>query len=281
MKSVIKRLIPKAFEGPIRSAYHATTDAVDLLMWRNLGMLLGKRDAFTPPKRLVGAIGGGSFEKIGHEFLGHFIGMAGLQPHERVLDVGCGSGRMAAPLTAYLTTGSYEGFDITPDTVRWCQRRITPRFPNFRFQLADVYSQGFNPQGRHAASEYRFPFESQSFDFVFLTSVFTHMLPKDMENYLSEVARVLKKGGRCLVTFFLLNDESVASMGRSELTFQFDHGGYRVNDALNPELAVAYPEALVRLLFAKYGLSIQSIRYGSWCMRSTYTSFQDIILATA
>src|SRR3954454_3335822 len=61
-------------------------------------------------------------------------------------------------------------------------------------------------------SEYVFPYPNATFDFVFLTSVFTHMLPTDMEHYVSEIVRVLKPNGRSLCTFLLLNDESMRFM---------------------------------------------------------------------
>lgn len=51
--------------------------------------------------------------------------------------------------------------------------------------------------------------ERSSFDFVFLTSVFTHLLPEDMNNYFSEVVRVLTHARRCLITYFLLTFESL------------------------------------------------------------------------
>src|SRR5205807_8842570 len=104
-----------------------------------------------------------------------------------MLDVGSGTGRMARPLTRYLKGGSYEGIDIVARSVQWCQRTYASRYPNFRFHFADIYNKVYNPDGKHKASEYRLPFETSSFDFFFLTSVFTHMLPQDMEHYLSEV----------------------------------------------------------------------------------------------
>ena len=48
-------------------------------------------------------------------------------------------------------------------------------------------------------------------DVAFLTSVFTHMLPEDVEHYLDELARVLKPGGRTLITWFLLLGAFVAA----------------------------------------------------------------------
>ena len=41
-------------------------------------------------------VGGGDFKAAGQEFLRLFIELAGLQPDERVLDIGCGSGRIVS-----------------------------------------------------------------------------------------------------------------------------------------------------------------------------------------
>ena len=245
--------------------------------------LLGRRDELTPPRRML-AVGDWEFGKVGREFLRHFTDLAGLQPSERVLDVGCGIGRMAVPLARYLDDkGSYEGFDIMADWVNWCSNKISPKYPNFRFQFADVFNQGYNPKGKCEASEYQFPYENESFDFVFLTSVFTHMLPQDMENYLGEITRVLKTDGRCLITFFLLNEESLRLIeaGKSALDFRYDIGGCRTIDESNPESAIAYDEEFIRQLYEKHGLNIaEPIRYGSWCGREKFLSYQDIVIAT-
>ena len=64
--------------------------------------------------------------------------------------------------------------------VDWAQRTITARYPNFTFQNADIFNKWYNPGGAFAASEYRFPYDDESFDFIFLTSVFTHMLAPDV-----------------------------------------------------------------------------------------------------
>src|SRR5439155_26776504 len=136
---------------------------------------------------------------IGDRWVQTFIRLVGLQPHERVLDLGCGIGRMAVALTRYLDhRGSYEGLDIVEAGIKWCTKHVTPRFPSFRFQLADVFNSHYNPKGKFKPSEYRLPYQADDFDFVFLTSVFTHMFAPEVENYLSEVHRVLRPGGRCL-----------------------------------------------------------------------------------
>jgi ubiquinone/menaquinone biosynthesis C-methylase UbiE len=280
MKSVIKRLIPK----PIKSAIKLTMRNARYQWQDTIGLLSGRRDRLTPPRRMIESIGDGDFKKIGEAFFSHFTNLCDLKPGEKVLDVGSGSGRMAVPLTKYLSSeGSYEGFDITPQQVKWCQKNITPKYPNFRFQLADIYNKMYNPQGKFKASDYKFPYANESFDFVFLTSVFTHLLPPDMEHYLSEIARVLRKNGRCFITFFLLNEESLQLIDakKSSRDFKFDLGEYSIENEDVPEGAVGYDETFIKELYQKYNLEIKlPVYYGSWCERSQSFDYQDIVIAS-
>ena len=76
-----------------------------------------------------------------------------------------------------------------------------------------------------AASSFSFPYEDESFDVVFATSVLTHLLPDAVENYLAEIHRVLAPGGRSFVTYFLIDEESKSLMSESEFPFQAIDGG--------------------------------------------------------
>ncbi|HEV2811887.1 MAG TPA: class I SAM-dependent methyltransferase [Solirubrobacteraceae bacterium] len=237
----------------------------------------GRADRLVPPRRLD--FGGHSdFVETGDEFLAYFVELGGLQPHHAVLDVGCGIGRMARPLVGYLdAAGSYDGFDVNREGVGWCRRRYA-RHDNFRFRVADLYNRRYNPRGAHAATEYRFPYDDDAFDFVIATSVLTHLLESEADHYLAEIKRVMKPEGRALVTFFLLNDESRALIraGRSSLAFLDPDDHVSVLDADLPEEAVAYDERWVR-----ERLPSAEIRWGSWCGRDEHTSFQDLVVASA
>ena len=230
-----------------------------------------------PPRRLQVAVGGGDYLAIGREFRRHFVELGGLRPEHDVLDVGSGSGRMAYALKDWLS-GSYEGFDVVPEAVEWCRRAIGSRHPNFRFTLADIRSDRYNPGGAHDAAGYRFPYDDDSFDFAFLTSVFTHLRRPAVDNYVRELARVLRPGGRCVATYFLMNEEATRLMG-GHGQFGFDQGEQLVVDARVPERAVAFREDDVRALHAASGLPIEAVHYGSWCGRGRHTSFQDITVS--
>lgn len=227
-----------------------------------------------------------TFEIIGQQYLGYFRDLCGLGVNDSVLDVGCGPGRMALPLTKYLSNeGSYEGFDIIKHHIDWCSQEITTHYPNFRFQWANVYNTTYNPDGVYQPEQYRFPYEDSRFDLVVLASVFTHMLPPGMEQYLAEINRVLRPGGCCLITYFLLNDEAnelIKLPKRSAFTFPIRHPErhYAVQFADRPEDVVGYEEPYIRSLYLKNGLDIvEPIRYGSWCGRKEFLSSQDIVIA--
>jgi SAM-dependent methyltransferase len=176
----------------------------------------------------------------------------------------------------------YVGFDIVKDAVDWCTQHVTERFPNFQFNFADVYNRVYNPKGIQPASRYRFPYEDGQFNLVFATSVFTHMLPGDVTNYLAETNRVLKEGGRCFATFFILNDESSKLVQGGLASFNFKRTGQNfatVNESM-PEAAVAYDQETVQALYSKNNFELRTpIRFGSWCGRSGGSDFQDELLA--
>jgi SAM-dependent methyltransferase len=240
----------------------------------------GRSDPLVPPRRM-GYSGDSDFRATGDEFLGHFVALAGLQPHERVLDVGCGVGRMARPLAGYLRPpGSYEGFDVVPEGIEWCRRRYAGAHPGFRFRLAEVANGLYRPDGAVPASEYRFPYPDASFDFAFATSVFTHLLPGDADHYIAEIARVLRPGGRVLLTFFLLAGEHDGRPATGRFSFAHRLGPCAVDDPAEPEAAVAYEPAWVRDRLAASALTPTGpVRHGTWSGRPDGLSLQDVVVA--
>lgn len=92
----------------------------------------------------------------------------------------------------------------------------------------------------------------------------------------------MKRNGRCLITHFLLNEESVHLMraGRSSLDFKRSLGACSLADDGVPESAVAYDEGFVRKAYSANGLNIvEPVRYGSWCERPASYDYQDVVVA--
>jgi SAM-dependent methyltransferase len=256
-----------------RNLVYGSLDALDNVR--------GRSGELVPPRRL-GYVGAGNFRAVGQEFLGHFRDLGGLRPDHDVLDVGCGIGRMAVPLTGYLSPdSSYHGFDIVPTGVRWCQENISARYPNFHFQVADIYNQRYNPTGSATSENYTFPFPEDSFDFSYATSVFTHMLPADVENYLKELARVIRPGGRVLNTFFLLDRSNGRGpdSDRATIPFSVEEDGYWTVSRRTPEVAIAFEEQVIRALYERHGFEVGEIHHGAWSGVDG-PSFQDIVVAT-
>jgi SAM-dependent methyltransferase len=125
---------------------------------------------------------GGNFlasGKLQYSLLVHL----GLDPKHLVIDVGCGSGRLAAQL-AHIAGLRYLGTDVVPDLLEYA-RTLTQR-PDWRFLLTDGVT---------------IPAENESADFVSFFSVFTHLRHEESCQYLAQARRVLRPGGLIVFSF--------------------------------------------------------------------------------
>ena len=273
----------------LRSAYYALPPVVRRVSRRVWFLPLdlmesvsGSRDPMVPPRGRI-FIGSGDFVKAGESIKDQLVQLGGLLPNQRVLDVGCGIGRVAVPLTRYLgEQGSYEGFDIVKSAIKWCQQKIHGPYPNFKFTHIDLKNDLYNLGTDNEAKDFVFPYADNEFDLVFLTSVFTHMVLADVENYLEQIHRVLKPGGTCFATFFLMNEEAdklMKSSGRFLFGTALEH--HYLFHARVKEANVAYDEKyLVEEMIGSIGFSITQIQYGFWPGRSKTEqgNFQDICI---
>jgi len=225
------------------------------------------------------------FKKVGEGITGRMIREGYIEPASHVLDVGCGLGRLARPLIKFLSSGEYRGIDATKSSIDWCQDSYA-KFPNFRFEFADVFNSYYNPHTKTTDSQYKFPFADCSFDFVWSTSLFTHMMIDGFENYLSEMSRVMKVGAQCWNTYLLLNEVSLECIknldAKSRVQLHYPVDGGLVRDTDDPGAQIGLFEGRIRTIHKKNGLEIQQpIRYGPWCGRkdNLMAGWQDIIVA--
>ncbi len=103
---------------------------------------------------------------------------------------------------------------------------------------------------------------------------------------------MVRPGGKTVITYFLLNEESHRHLRR----LRDRKGGWdlRTNlvntphpyeselcyvaDRANPEMIVAHDEPTVRDLYRLHGFEILDVTYGNWCGRE-HSALQDVLIA--
>jgi SAM-dependent methyltransferase len=249
---------------------------------RRLDRLL-RRPIPLPPAALAEGIGGGDFRATGERIAGLAIAEGSLGRDVRLLDVGCGLGRIVQPLRRHLSRrASYVGLDIAPAYVAWDEAEISSRDPRFRFEHLDLANPVYRREAGGDAALATFPFAPGSFDFAVAFSLFTHLRAAATERYLLELGRVLAPGGRLLATFFLLDDEtrSRIAAGRTDRRFAhpLPHGA--TDDAERPELAIAFESAWLLAALERAGLRLaRPVARGTWCGEQAGPTYQDLLIA--
>jgi SAM-dependent methyltransferase len=232
------------------------------------------------PPSAINFAGGGDFLVIGDAIVGSLIELADLKDGETVVDIGCGIGRNGTALSRHFGDRiNYLGFDIVRYGITWCRKHFAQN-GRYSFFHADIYNSFYNPRGRINPAEYAFPCRTDSADVVFATSVFTHMQASEVRHYINETARIVKPGGRCYFTFFLIDEDSEQSIkaGTSSFTFSHQGEGCRIESTDEPDMAVAYGLPWVEETLVSAGFRVCHIVRASWRgIASPY--YQDIVVA--
>ena len=267
---ILRKLSDYAPPGLRRAAAGALLDL------RGLPARLSDPARRAEPWAFLHNVGDGDFQAVGAQLLRNLRDHAGLQPHHRVLDIGCGNGRVAEQLSPFLrATGGYVGFDISRRGIQACRRRFA-RAPHMRFEHLDVWNGEYNASGKVAELDTVFPAADGSIDVAFATSVFTHMRMSGVKRYLAECARVLKPGGRLAFTAFALEP----GRDHSEVfDFQPFEEASAVIDRRYPERAIGHQRPAIEAAAADAGLRIESLLRGAWAPPQEYDGGQDLFVA--
>ena len=244
-----------------------------------------------PPLDIMALEGIGVLEewfRWGEEWAVMLRAYAGAGRTSAVLEIGCGLGRIAFSLRYLLDRGRYDGFEIVRRKIDFLKSTFEPVHPNFRFTWADVHNSHYNPAGVHRAEHYRFPYEDGSYDVVFAASVFTHMTPENTANYFREASRVLRAGGRCLFSFFLLDyyqpvDRRPAGFDKPDFNlvhpYSPDSDGCALAFPEDPERMTGYRLSFIRQLAEDAGLRMQEPPLpGYWSGVPNYIGAQDLVV---
>ncbi|MBJ2153582.1 class I SAM-dependent methyltransferase [Paracoccus sp. IB05] len=226
---------------------------------------------------------GGVAPQVANHYAG-ILTSSELPENARILDLGCGFGRIAMALARRLGPDvAYTGLDPNADGIAWAQQNITPHYPNFRFRRIDVKSKPYNPDGTEDGARFRFPFDDASLDLVFMISVLTHVDLPTVETYLRETARVLTPSGRLVTTIFLLDTDvdQLLAAGRGHFALKYQNGESRVENPVNPELVIAHPRHRVLEIMDQAGFAKTVAVNGHWSGRPSAQpmDFQDLLIA--
>ncbi len=229
-----------------------------------------------------GESAGESARRIGKAWVQTFIELAGLSSSDRILDLGCGPGRMAIGIgERFDWTNRYLGFDIDRAGIEFAQRAITAPHPEFRFEHLDVRNHYYNPRGATDSLATTFPAADGTFDFAFATSLFTHFFSAEFRRYVAEVSRCLAPGGRFLATFFLLDSIAADAARRGVEVRRFTHRIDEHATAQNrnsPGKAVAFRFTFVEATLMAAGFRDIVHHCGTWGGHPGRHS-QDIVVA--
>lgn len=241
---------------------------------------IARNEALPAPSPENVFVGDGDYRAIGLEYLGHYVRIGGLKPTDRVLDIGCGIGRMAVPLTQYLdpNTAFYEGIDPVNEGIQWCVQNIASAYSNFRFCRVDIAHELYNPGGAISGDKVVLPFPNAHFDFATMVSVATHLPANEIAAYASEIMRLLVPGGRLFLTAFLVGTDDPSRPNARPAFLKGEAPGTWIADPAAPLGAIGFDDGIVQDILRKSGLVIERVSLGHWRgIESAH--YQDVIIA--
>jgi ubiquinone/menaquinone biosynthesis C-methylase UbiE len=135
---------------------------------------------------LVKVLGGNTARRI-------LLDQATVRPGHRVLDIGCGTGTLAMLIKRLHPDVDVVGLDPDPKALARAKRKAERSAVSIRLD------QGFS---------HELPYPEASFDRVFSTFMFHHLMGDEREKTLYEVRRVLTPGGSLHMLDFMGTDAS-------------------------------------------------------------------------
>ncbi len=131
---------------------------------------------------------GGDYETIGCIERDAILAL-GYSGREMIVDLGCGSGRLARKLVPLLKEeGRYLGLDVNQTLIHEAREQVAKAGGGEAFQFKKI-------------TDPVIPVEEKSIDLLVAFSVVTHIDLEDTFNYFKELKRVLKPDGQALISY--------------------------------------------------------------------------------
>lgn len=139
---------------------------------------------------------GGMWETIGSLQL-DFLRAQGMQPRDRLLDVGCGALRLGCLAVDFLDPGHYYGVDISPDLIS----------AGYRKELTAAQRARLPETNLSASPDFDLSFLDLDVDIAIAQSVFTHLPLNHIRRCLANVSTRLRRGAVLYATAWLVPSE--------------------------------------------------------------------------
>ena len=134
---------------------------------------------------------GGMWETIG-QLQFDFLVSKGLQPHHKLLDIGCGTLRGGRFFVKYLDAGNYSGIDISPKAIEYAEELVR------REGLGEKKPSLLVSKNKDLTFA---EFQDETFDYLLAQSVFTHLDQGDIRKCFEHVSRIMTLQSRFFFTF--------------------------------------------------------------------------------
>lgn len=126
------------------------------------------------------------------------------KPGTKMLDWGCGNGRLPMGLVNSYPMLDYTGIDVIKPVIEFCNKAFKPWGKFYKFIHVDVKNSRYWSIGSVAPRNFRLPFKDGEFDVVFCNSLFTHTGDLDVaDNFIHEAHRVIKPDGMLIATWII------------------------------------------------------------------------------
>ena len=186
---------------------------------------------------------GGMWDEIGQlQFA--YLKTSGLEPHHKMLDIGCGTLRGGRHFIGYLDAEGYTGIDLSPKAIEAARKLVVDE------KLSDKAPALLVNTTRTLKFE---EFADASFDFLLAQSVFTHLKPEHLEECFAHVGRILRPGGSFHFTYFKSTTGAFEEKTIKDFAYPFEYFqepasrfGLRVEDRV-PEYPHPRGQQMARL----------------------------------
>ncbi len=152
---------------------------------------------------------GGMWEEIG-QLQFEFLTDKGLQPHHKMLDIGCGTLRGGRHFINYLNTGKYYGIDISSKAIAYAKQLVQQEGLSEKSPCLLVSKN----------KDLKFmEFSGETFDYILAQSVFTHLKIEHIKECFENIGHIMHK--KSVFYFTYRNGEEYGQTGLKDFCYPF------------------------------------------------------------